>query len=198
MNTKASICNLALAYLGVLENPIADLDSDSTPTARKLRAVYDLDRQATLRDHAWKFANKEIPLSLCTDKEVIGWLYVYARPSDCLNILRIFNEATPDTTPSEKYDQINIDDELFIVTNCEDAFIKFTRDVTNPELFDASYCEMLAWKIAMSVALPLTGEISKQNNAATMYLRFKDAAQNSNVNESNVPQETTSSFIDAR
>ena len=88
--TKVEICNLALGRIG-RKAAITSLTENSAE-ARACARIWDVTRQALLREFTWGFSRKVALLALSTES-IPGWEYLYAYPSDCLQALRIFNAA---------------------------------------------------------------------------------------------------------
>jgi len=61
--TESDIANLALLHLGD-KGSITTLATDTTPEARKLRALYEVRRDSLLRSYPWNFATKRARLAI--------------------------------------------------------------------------------------------------------------------------------------
>ena len=90
-NSKNDICNLSLDYLK--QNPINSIDTPSTNTEHIFARWYDVERQAALRAHPWKFAIKRMDLTPDPNNvPLFGYLYAYPLPSDWIRKVTVGND----------------------------------------------------------------------------------------------------------
>lgn len=92
-STKVALANLALKKLGA--RAISSFNEDSAE-ARAVSVVYDDVRDFVLSEHPWSFAQKrwslnEIEVDLPMDSD--GMAYVYAKPSDFIELVAISDPA---------------------------------------------------------------------------------------------------------
>jgi hypothetical protein len=152
------ICNLALNHIG--REQIASLNEDTEP-ARTCKLHYDLQRQVLLRAYTWSFAKKHVKLSEI-DTKTPGWKYTYAYPNDCVMARKIYNE---DNTwcilwknRVGNFDQVLLNDNTkALVCNHKDAYLEYTYDVKDADLFTADFAQALSYYLAAAICVPLTG-----------------------------------------
>ena len=155
------ICNLALNHIG--REQIASLHEDTEP-ARTCKLHYDLQRQVLLRAYTWSFAKKYVKLSEI-DTKTPGWKYTYAYPNDCVMARKIYNE---DNTwcilwknRVGNFDQVLLNDNTkALVCNHKDAYLEYTYDVKDADLFTADFAQALSYYLAAAICVPLTGSES--------------------------------------
>ena len=152
------ICNIALNLIG--RGSIASLDEDSE-AARTCRLHYDMQRRILLRTYTWSFALRTDKLALL-DVEVPGWEYAYAYPNDCVMARKIFNDENSWFTLGKNQklttDIVNINDNSrALVCHQELAYLQYTVDVKDANLFSDDFAQALAYYLAAAIALPLTG-----------------------------------------
>ena len=155
------ICNLALNHIG--REQIASLNED-TEAARTCKLHYDLQRQVLLRAYTWSFAKKYVKLSEI-DTKTPGWKHTYAYPNDCVMARKIYNE---DNTwcilwknRVGNFDQVMLNDNTkALVFNLEDAYLEYTYDVKDADLFTADFAQALSYYLAAAICVPLTGSES--------------------------------------
>ena len=146
------ICNMALNHIG--KGTVTSV-SDQNELGRSLKIHYDLQRQMLLTEYTWGFARRTEKLSLLA-KEIPGWDYVYAYPNTCLMVRQIFSEDTGDT--KNPYDIVNLNENTkAIVCNLPDAYIHYTYDAKDVDLFSADFKQALSYFLAGAIAIPLTG-----------------------------------------
>jgi hypothetical protein len=89
-NSPNDICNIALDYLKQ-----APLNNILTPVSNSefiFSRWYDIERQAALRAHPWKFAIKRATLTPTTTPPPFGYLYAYNLPSDYIRKVTVGND----------------------------------------------------------------------------------------------------------
>jgi len=192
MATSVGICNYALSYLG--ERNINSLNESIKP-ATLCNTLYDVARQATLRDHRWSFATKQVDLALTTDT-VTGWNYVYQYPNDALYATKIYSGA--DEHIEYRVQTNSNKTRKYIVSNQEDAVLIYVADVDNENLFDSLFVEALSYKLASLIAVPLKGDTKLQQEMKNSYLGMINKAKSSDSNESYKEPVITNEIYDSR
>jgi len=88
------------------------------------------------------------------------WLYAYAYPSNCLAIKVIYNDQTKDMSVGEEFEKVydSVNGTNVILTNCVNAYAKYTFDITDTTLFDSSFVRAFAHRLAADMAPNLTGD----------------------------------------
>lgn len=198
MSSAVDICNLALIRLKV--KPIASL-TEATEPAKKCNAIYEDIRKIVLRDHPWNFATQIVALSESEDDTVIGWDYIYTLESSCVFARRVFNEDT-EAGKTENFLKLQSSvlggNYLIIACNISPAYLEYTADVTNTALFDSSFVDSFAWRLAVELAPALTGSDTKVNDLTKQYLWSLDRAKTLNTSEGHQEPSQTSEYINSR
>ena len=152
------ICNLALSHIG--REQIADLNED-TEAARTCKLHYDLQRQTLLRAYTWSFSKKYVKLSELNVKTP-GWRHTYAYPNDCVMARKIYNEDNTWCVLWKNFpgnlDQVLLNDNTkALVCNHKEAYLEYTYDVKDANLFPADFAQALSYYLAAAICVPLTG-----------------------------------------
>lgn len=212
--TDLAICNLALTHLG--QKNIATF-SDATENARRCNQIYNTCRDEVLSASDWAFATVIDTLVELTDEEVLGWLYVYVFPSDCLYVRKIFGDNSnhfdlpsfPDannllvpTTNPEKVDfkivyQVDLD-AMVIVTNFSPAYIEYTARVATGSLYSKLFIKALSFKIAGELSVILNGDGPQSDKMFQKYALAVGEAQRINGNQDGVSRRQKSNYVDVR
>lgn len=216
---RLGIYNLALSRVGT-RSSISDVDENSEEAAR-IRAVYDHVRDTVLADHEWSFATIYKALAITGDTDSL-WTYQYAYPQDCLNFIAILPQswladtdsvgAIFDVTNAHLYDtryreipsipfEVGLNAEKtkkVILSHEPDAVGKFVVKVTNELLFDNTFTDAFAWKLAAEVSPSLTSSDSKTANLERMYQMALNKAKAKNNDEGEPRQPLDPSAIRAR
>lgn len=160
MSVKTEICNNALIRLGVTKL-IANVDTENSNNARAFRAIFDGERDFVLADFPWAFAKTYEALGLVDGSETeptnYDWRYAYRMPADCATPRRLSTtrDGRQSATPPA-WEPGQDSDGLLIFTDEEDAVLEYTALVTNVGRFDPIFRSALAWRLAKSLAAPLS------------------------------------------
>lgn len=176
---STDICNIALSSIG--QGRIDSIDEDSE-AARQCKLYYELTRKNLLSSFRWGFAERSEKLAL-VDTSVPKWEFAYAVPKKCLVVRQLYNKngsmiEMDESTKDDNYHEYQIslmnESQRIIMADIENAWMDYTADITNAELFDASFAEALAHKLASHIAMPLSGS---QNMAQSQYQLYQIAIQ---------------------
>lgn len=148
MASTVSIANAAATRMGSASR-ITSLDDNRT-VARTLKAVWDIERQAVLRDGSWNFAAKraELAAETGTGRVVHPWLYAYPMPAAALRLIEVLD--LPDPTSYQYEDGV-------ILANASGPLrIRYSIDVTELAKWDAlaadAFALRLAWRCGRKIA----------------------------------------------
>lgn len=170
MASETDICNLAISRLGEQAHMI-DLSENSTYAA-VAKETYPIVLNALLERHAWNFATTRARGQL-VDETPIGWKYMYQVPSKCLRMVAVYAEASGETIEQEPWVVEMHGDYRVVLTNIENAVIKYIAYVTNIDLFSPGFVEALTWHLAAALA----GPIVKGETGMTVNLKLLQNAQ---------------------
>lgn len=166
MASAVEIGNLALSKLGD-EGEITSLE-ENTRAARAINGCFTAMRDAVLRAHPWNFATRRAQLPALADAVVWGDWTAFSLPTDFLRLLEV------DGTDAQKIGAFNdpfwqIEGQQILARRGGPLNIRYTARITESGLWDALFAEALACRIAMQVAVRITGNLSAQQQAERMY-----------------------------
>lgn len=195
-SSDVEICNMALANIGA-RSTIASLTEQSTE-ARQCNIIYGPARDYILRKHPWKFATKVVALSDIGSPPP-DWSYRYQYPSDCLNAREILtgDRSVSAPVPFEIVAGDTLNDKA-ILSDKDQAYLRYTARVTNAAIFDASFVELFSWYMAIKLAMPLTGKKSIRDDALFGYRLVLGDAEATDLNEGEHDPHRESDFITSR
>ena len=152
---STEICNMALSYLG--NGRINSID-DAAEDARKCKIHYDHDRRRMLMAYPWGFAKRMEKLALFTDK-VPGWDFACSYPTECVNVTYVYDEdgARRKEEAREDFEIVTLDGRKTIATDVRDAWVEYTADVRDANMFSEEFTEGLTHLLASSIAMGITG-----------------------------------------
>lgn len=196
MASVVEICNLALSRLG--QKSIVSIDEAGI--AEKCKIEFNPTKESILRDYPWNFATKIEALAPGTSETFAGWTYVYTYPKSCLFDRKIFNESTINSTEKQPYRIIssNGSSKLLILCNLATAYMEYTFNVVDATLFDVSFVDAFAWKLAANLAPSLTGNADLSTKLMNTYRLVIDKAAVNNASEIHQTPQTKSSLLNSR
>lgn len=153
--SDASICNMALARIGVTKSITAL--TDTTVEGRQCNLFYEQTRDALLEAFAWPFATRQATLAVIDDIDRDDWTYAYGLPDDCLSPRSIWaGVRTP--RPDQRFPFVLENDSTegpILLCDIQDATLSYTAQVTAPGLFTKKFSDALAWALAVELSMPL-------------------------------------------
>lgn len=174
MASEIDVCNLALSHLGDTAT-IASIDPpEGSVQAEHCARFYPIARDAFLEMHDWNFITRRSALALlaATNDQ---WSYVYAKP----NLMKKAIAVIPADAEGDynSYSDINYDalplialetyspqpfcietlstGQEVILTNQEDAVLRYTVSITDPTKFPALFTLALSYFLASLLAGPV-------------------------------------------
>lgn len=197
MATVVSICNMALARIGV-SSFISNLNEASNE-ARVLNLFYEQMRDFALRDHHWNFATRRVVLADAGTPPT-NWGYKYTYPSDCLKARLIVQQGIRNPRNDQRiaFEIASEGSQRVIYTDQAQAELVYTMRVTDPTLYDPMFESALAYLLASEVAMPLTVKESVAKAARDAYERVKSQAATHSANEGFEGVEPESELVSAR
>jgi hypothetical protein len=178
MASEVDICNLALGHLG--DNAtVASLDPpEGSPQAEHCARFYPIARDALQEMHSWNFCTKRTTLALLDGVSYTQWRYVYAEPAGVVGVIAVlppdaaddYSAAVP--MPYAQLDggyppgqgiytpqpfSIETDDlgRSLVLTNQENAVLRYTGITTDTTKFPPMFVMALSWQLASMLAGPI-------------------------------------------
>jgi hypothetical protein len=148
MADETSICNLALAKLGI--SPIMAL-TDQSKQAQFCSRFYAQTRDEVLQTHRWNFAMRRAALNKLTDAPQSEWAAAYQLPVDCLRVVELNGYE-----PTERKGEFSVEAGT-LLTNDDEANIRYIARVSDGSFYHPLFVHALATMLASRLAGPLTG-----------------------------------------
>lgn len=156
--SEVSISNLALSWVG--GNRITSLD-DETTEGRICKANYSMARDATIELRNWTFCTKKVKLALAAPAQEVADAHpdmsAFTGPPDMIRVLDICEDA---------YFQKGVHwsrEADYLWVKAESAFLAYLCRVEDPTKYTPNFVHALAARIAMDIAVPVSG--SRDNHA---------------------------------
>jgi hypothetical protein len=140
MASVVEICNMALADVGDI---FIESLADTSKEARRCSVAYNPARRGLLRAFDWNFARARVELAPLVAAPAFGFSAAFQLPSECMRVLSVVGD--PEWTVEGR-----------TILAAGDALqIIYTRDVTDPNQFDALFIRALATRLAADIAYSL-------------------------------------------
>lgn len=212
MASKVDVFNFALSRVGIGRKVASP--TELSEEAIQCNRWFDHCRDECLRNFPWAFARKATSLAL-RDETFPGWSYVYQYPSDCVFALSITTEDglrnpmvwfdlwqervtnQPPRIPFERALRADGQTQV-ILTDLAEAWLLYIARVEVTAVWDVDFVNMLAWRLAAEVALPLKAKADLAQYAANNYEAMRARAAANDFNESYPDAEPDAPSISAR
>jgi hypothetical protein len=186
--SDVEICNRALDAIGA--QVITSLTEGTRPAGLCLR-YFPQVRDDVLRSHPWNCALKRSALAADATPPIFGYESRYTLPSDCLRVLRVEGDVDPLTDWQVEAGGI--------VTNLgAPLYILYVRRVTESGLLDPMLVSVIAARLAMELAIPLTGSQPIRQQMEREYLDRLRAARSADGQEGTALRLGADEFVLAR
>lgn len=201
MASEVDICNLALARLG--DNAtVASIDPpEGSAQAEHCARFYAVARDSLLEMHAWKFATRRVQLAKLTVSSW-DWSSAYAEPTGALKLLGVLSANSSNDEETQPYEaESDANGAAIILTNQEDASLRFVARVTDTTKFSPLFVDALAWLLASYLAGPVLKGDAGAAMAKACLQSFMLAFSNAKVSDANqrkVRPEHTPAWIAGR
>jgi|TARA_R110000803_G_scaffold91194_2_gene158542 hypothetical protein len=190
MTDAVSISNLALQKVGA--KSISSL-TENTTSGRACNRVYEQARDSELRSHPWGFARESVQIAADATNPPFGAAKRYLLPSDYLRIL-----PTNGTNNTDTQDDFQIFGRFIHTNQTSPINLVYIKTITDENLFDALFVELLASRIAMDIAEQVTQSNSKIEAARQAYIKAQRDAKSVNAFERSPQNSPTDPWLNAR
>ena len=181
------------AALGVGSETNITSPTDDRPLAKKIRAAWDLNRRAAIREGSWNFATVLRRLPALNEIPDHSFDHAFKLPAGCLRMLEVFSGGTELGAGEWMLSEGKI------LTSADAPLdVKCLVDVTEPALWDdafaAAFGQRIAWQIGTSVA----GSSFSEATAERKYWQLLRSAKRVDASEAPPIERAESSWIEAR
>jgi hypothetical protein len=198
MSSDVEICNIALSRVAYTQ-PIVSF-TEKSKAAELCRVFYGPLRELVLQAFPWPFAESIVALA-SLGSPAPGWAFRYRYPADCLKVRDIVVPGQRITVTSDQRIPYKIGYDgggKVIHTDQPEAACRFTFKVEDSTFFDPNFSNVLAWRLAVDLALPLSSKSDLQQFATQQYNLALSIAKGSAFQESQDDPDPESEFIRVR
>lgn len=163
--SKVEICNRALSsYVGA--SRINSL-TEGTPASEECSLHYDGVIRTLLERHWWTWATGRVTLAERVNDRQDLWGYRYEKPSGVLAYRWVNNPQVAAlmrrTNQSQDIDREMTGDSIYC--DAQYAACEYTREVTDPSEFPASFVDAAIAALAAAIVAPLTESSTRERKA---------------------------------
>lgn len=156
MATETELVNAALRKGGGAKRILAL--TDSVGSAGIAADVLTSERDDLLRSGVWNFAITRIQLGQLTATPVFEWQFAYGMPSDCERVVSVHGDSASTAEIPYKIESILQADGSYInviVSNSNAIYLRYCRQITDPNLMTASFRQVLILRMAKIFAISI-------------------------------------------
>jgi hypothetical protein len=189
MTDYVTIANMAAARIGT-ETRISSPDDDRF-VARTIKAGWDIQRQAAIRDGAWNFASRrgELPAENNPDKIIYPWQYGFQLPQGCLRLIEVLDRSR---------DAYSLEGDSILANTLGPLYIRYLVDVEEPAHWDAGFAESFALRLAWRLGRRIAGSAFDQDQCGMEYRQSLSVAKRVDARENPTIMQEESDWILAR
>lgn len=187
MSSYVAIANLAAITVGTAAR--LTTPSDNSTLGRAVASVWDIERQAALRDGAWNFAMKRVGLAALEGAPVNQFSARFQLPADCLRLIEIYDLLRDQWQVEGR--TINADHEGQLV-------IRYIADITEPAQFDPLFAKAFALRIACAIGNRIAGSSFDEGMNWDKYKQALGEARRVDAIENPPIEQYESDWINAR
>lgn len=176
-----TVWNMALGFVGA--RAAVQSQTESTREAQHLASIWELMRDSELEDFDWNFLTAHRTLSALSEDAPETWEYVYQYPSDCFKFRYIESPLGRTSEPLPFEIGNGTGGSRVIWADEEDAIGWYSKQVFDPNLWSAKFCEALARKLAVSCAMVEIGSSRDAGQQQQLYERELERAKVLSCNE---------------
>lgn len=155
-----TIANLAASAIG--EDDQLRSPDDDTHLSRSVRAVFDVERVAALRDHTWNFAMRRfaLPRVANPDFDTTPFGFAYRLPATCVRLVEVMGARAG---------SYQVEGAHILSGAVAPLRIRCIVDLPEPAEWDALFVKAFAMRVAWQIADRITGDPNRVQMAERKY-----------------------------
>jgi len=176
MTSPVDICNLALTSLGQPTVTAIDPPDTNSKSARLCAQLYPLMRDEMIRKHPWRRLKRRAQLAASVVAPLWGYTTKYPLPADCITLIEIY----VGDDPLREWD---VEGDFILCNETAALNIRYIATSTDPNEWDPLLINAIAYRLAVDLAEPLTGDPNKKSFAIAKYTEVIAEAKNASAQE---------------
>ena len=196
-----NIYNLALSHIG--QKPVDGTTDETQPEILACNTHFPNARDSVLAQLAFPFNAAPVLLDLYTtinDTSIPGWSYFYTYPASALAVWEVYASGNAATAFERDFEvrYLPAVAKRIICTDEEDAYANVSYLVTDYTLWDDRFIEAVSFKLAASIAIPITGDQELAMKMRDMFNIMVSEAKRKSSREKRKKVTLTSAYKSAR
>lgn len=187
MTSYVAIANLAATTIGTAAR--LTTPGDDTVLGRAVASVWEIERQAALRDGAWNFAMKRANLPSVNPPPVHQFAARFQLPPDCLRLIEVYGLAR---------DEWQLEARAINADHQGELQIRYLADIVEPAEFDPLFTKAFALRIACQIGNRIAGSSFKEELNWEKYRQALAEARRADAMENPPIAQYESSWVQSR
>lgn len=182
------------AALGVGSETEITSPTDPRPLAKKIRAAWNLNRRAAIREGSWNFATKRANLPALVDAPAFGFEWQFQLPADFLRLVEVHGTDSRYLTESD----FQIESGKILCSRASPLPIRYLADVVEPGQWDDTFAAAFGQRIACEIGRSIAGSTFDRDGAWGKYKDLLAAAKRVDAMENPPLDQAESDWVIAR
>lgn len=187
MANAVQIINLAGALIGT-ETRVTDPDDDRV-LPRKAKAVWDVQRRATIRDGEWNFACERAGLPALVGPVPHPFAWAYEMPAKALRLLELIDGSR---------DDYRLEKRKILSNRGAPLNVRYLIDVEDPANWDEAFADCFAARIAWTIGRSIAGSAYDVDAGERTYRRKLIDAKSVDARENPPLEQEECGWVNAR
>lgn len=158
LSAAEDVCNAALVHLGY-KLRVGSM-FDGSEQSKVFLDIYGQTRDQLLRQSMWGFAEFDAPAVIAAGTPPFNWAFQYDYPSDCIQVRNLINPNGDPNNPTPSLWKVATltvagSETKVVLSQVPNATIIYTRQITNPLIWDTGFTQALIVDLALAVDLAL-------------------------------------------
>lgn len=187
MANAVQIINLAGALIGT-ETRVTDPNDDRV-LPRKVKAVWDVQRRATIRDGEWNFACERAQLPALVGQVPRPFAWMYEMPAEALRLVELIDDPRAD---------YRLERGRILTNRGAPLHIRYLIDVPETSEWDDDFADCFAARIAWTIGRSIAGSAYDVDGGERIYRRKLIDAKSVDARENPPLKQEESDWVNAR
>lgn len=192
MASEVGICNSALTKVGVGGDGRISSLTEGSRNANICNEQYPKLRDDLLRSHTWNFATTRAKLARRDEAPAFEFNYKYQLPSDWIRVVSVH-----DNDAGAGHVRYKIEGST-LLCDAEDVYLRYVRQVTDPNDMPPDFREALAALLARDLALPVVQSNTLKQDMKDDFKRAARRARSTDAIEDTPEDMPEGSWVSAR
>lgn len=195
MPSVEDICNSAISLVG--GSLITNIDG-ADRNAKLCNVHFPEARKFVLAEREWTFATKDALLDTAHATTPVSWGYGFALPVDHLRTTKVSKDGDFTQGHTLNFDVIADDDGPILVTDAEQAYIKYIWNQKNINTYSPQFVLALSHKLASLLCNTIAASRTLKADLDRDYLVSLNAAASADGRQRLTQRTRSRTFVDAR